>query len=69
MAKAVQVVVTLSKEAVDMTCLRKSLETLHTCVVAEAVLGQNYSEQQVAALLIAMQKRLLENEAGKRMKA
>ena len=64
-AKAVPVKVRLSVQAVDMACLQKSLETLHMCVVAEAIQGENYSEQQVAALLIAMQKKLLENEEGR----
>jgi len=69
MAKAVPVRVTLSKEAVDTECLRRSLETVHMCVVTEVVLGENYSEQQAAALLNALQKRLMENETGKRMMA
>lgn len=64
MAKAVPVRVTLSEQTVDMACLRKSLENLHICVVAE-VIQEDYSEQQVAALLIAMQKKLLENRRRK----
>lgn len=68
MAKAVPVKVVLSEQTVDMACLRKSLENLHMCVVAKVV-QEGYSEQQVAALLIAMQKKLLENRRRKKMTA
>ena len=59
MAKAVQVRVRFSEQAVDREYLRKSLEALHMNVVAEAVRGEHYSEQQIEALLFHMKKKLL----------
>jgi len=65
MAKAVPVRVRLSENAVNPVCLQNSLEALHICVVMEVVREENYSEQQMAALLRVMRKKLLERMEGK----
>lgn len=58
MAKAVPVHVRLSRTAVDMEFLRKALETLHSCVVMEAIKEPCYSEQQRMVLCSTIQEKL-----------